>query len=115
MDVNCNMEQGSTNKKRLLYGFDWVWFYAKGIANILSSADVQRTYKVTYNKLEPTTFHVYKPDIIILFRQSPEGLYYHDVNDRALTKPISKKSNKVVLAGDRSIDTASDNMKLFSI
>eukprot|EP00957_Ditylum_brightwellii_P180651 13761633-Ditylum_brightwellii.AAC.1 len=38
--VKCNMGQGSTNKKGMLDGFDWVWFHAKGTANILSFAGV---------------------------------------------------------------------------
>eukprot|EP00957_Ditylum_brightwellii_P012092 913843-Ditylum_brightwellii.AAC.1 len=101
-------------KKGMLDGFDWVWFYAKGIAIILSFADVQKRYKIIYNKIEANTFAVYKPDRIILFRQSPEGVYYHAMNGRALAKPINKKSNKVVLAGDGSIDTVSGNRGQFS-
>eukprot|EP00957_Ditylum_brightwellii_P143153 10907127-Ditylum_brightwellii.AAC.1 len=88
MGVNCNTGQGSTN--------------------------VQKRYKVTYNETEANNFAVYKPDRIVLFRQSPEGLYYHDINNRALAKPINKKSKKVVLAGDGSIDTVSGNMRQFS-
>eukprot|EP00957_Ditylum_brightwellii_P128589 9809600-Ditylum_brightwellii.AAC.1 len=76
--------------------------------------DVQKRYKVTYNKIEANTFTVYKSDRIILFRQRPEGLYFHGVNDRALAKPINKKSDKVLLAGDGSIDAVSGNMKQFS-
>eukprot|EP00957_Ditylum_brightwellii_P187986 14311921-Ditylum_brightwellii.AAC.1 len=67
MGVNCNTGQGSTNKKGMLDGVDWI----------------------------------YRNDT----RQSPEGLYYHDMNGMALTRRINKKSNKVVLAGDGSIET----------
>eukprot|EP00957_Ditylum_brightwellii_P109752 8371490-Ditylum_brightwellii.AAC.1 len=66
MGVNCNTGQGSTSKKGMLDGFDLVWVYAKGIANILSFADVKK---------------------------------------RALAKLINMKSDKVVLAGDGSINT----------
>eukprot|EP00957_Ditylum_brightwellii_P153659 11693837-Ditylum_brightwellii.AAC.1 len=76
MGVICNIGQKSTSKKGMLDSFDWVWCYARGIANILSFADVQRIYKFTYNEIEPDTFDVYKLDRIILFRQNLEGLYY---------------------------------------
>eukprot|EP00957_Ditylum_brightwellii_P151175 11511106-Ditylum_brightwellii.AAC.1 len=45
-----------------LPGFGTVWYYAKGIANILSLAKVAKLFRVTYDSNNGKGFVVHKTD-----------------------------------------------------
>ena len=66
-----------TKLKGTLPGYGDVWFCEKGIANILSLANVAKTRSVKYNSVNGNQFEVTKNDgSKTIFRQSEHGLYY---------------------------------------
>jgi hypothetical protein len=63
-----------------------VWFCQKGIANILSLANVAKTRHVSYNSENGNQFEVTKRDgKKAIFRQSEHGLYYFWMTSRSET------------------------------
>lgn len=65
-------------------GFGEVWYCPDAIANILSLALVAKKYPVSYDSRDGNMFVVHKPGKEILFKQSGNGLFYHDFADRAV-------------------------------
>ena len=64
-----------TNQQGTLPGYGTVWYFADGIANILSLSRVQKRYRVTYDSGAGNQFTVHKPDgSVRVFRQSKGGL-----------------------------------------
>jgi len=56
-----------------------MWYYPKGITNILSLHKVQKKYKVTYNSTMMTGFVVHKPDDTShMFKYLKKGLFFSD-------------------------------------
>ena len=45
-----------------LSGYGTVWYHPDGIANILSLAEVQKQFHVTYDSSKQNEFVVHKPD-----------------------------------------------------
>eukprot|EP00957_Ditylum_brightwellii_P122360 9331553-Ditylum_brightwellii.AAC.1 len=68
-------------------GWGTTWFHPNGIANILALHEAKDKWRVTYNSEGNNTFKIHKPDPIILFNESDNGLYYHDVSDRSVVVP----------------------------
>jgi hypothetical protein len=69
-----------TTLKGTVPGYGDVWYYAKGIANILSLANVAKTRQVTYNSSNGNQFEVLRDDgSKRIFRKSENGLYYFDM------------------------------------
>jgi hypothetical protein len=66
-----------TKLRGTLPGYGDVWFCEKGIANILSLANVAKTRQVEYNSKNGNQFEVTKRDgHKTVFKQSPTGLFY---------------------------------------
>ena len=78
MDIHCNAGVTSTNMVGDLPGYSTVQYHPKGVANILSLAQVRgRSYHVTYDCCNGHGFKVHKPDgMVCLFKQSTRGLFY---------------------------------------
>ena len=73
----CNAGRIKTNVVGDLPGYGTVWFYAGGIANILSLYRVSSTLHVQYDGRIDNTFTVWKNDgTTRLFKPAPNGLYY---------------------------------------
>jgi hypothetical protein len=69
-----------TKLRGTLPGYGDVWFCEKGIANILSLANVAKTREVNYNSHDGNQFEVTKRDGgKTVFKQSTTGLYYHQM------------------------------------
>eukprot|EP00957_Ditylum_brightwellii_P052682 3993788-Ditylum_brightwellii.AAC.1 len=54
--------KSTTNMIGDLSGFGAVWYYEKGIANVLLLAKVAKMFKVTYNSSDGQGFVIHKPD-----------------------------------------------------
>eukprot|EP00957_Ditylum_brightwellii_P168372 12816621-Ditylum_brightwellii.AAC.1 len=64
-----------------LPGFGTVWYYAKGIANILSLSKVTKLFKVTFDSTTGKGFVVHKADgTSRRFQKSEKGLFYSVMN-----------------------------------
>ncbi len=80
MTINCNAGVMHTNIIGEMPEYPGkVWYNPKGIANILSLANVKRYYRVTYDSSHGNAFIVHKPDKTQQqFRKSSKGLFYLD-------------------------------------
>ena len=67
MHIKCNAGSKSTNLRGTLSGYGEVWYFAEGIANILSLSRVKEKFRVTFDSAADNTFHVHKPGKILKF------------------------------------------------
>ena len=73
----------TTNMRRHLSGYGWMWFYPGGIANILSMSRMREQYRVTFDSAMDNCFHVHKDDGKTLrFQEASRRLYYFDTVNR---------------------------------
>ena len=83
MDIHCNAGVTSTNMVGDLKGFGEVWYNPKGIANILSMAVVEKSFRVTYDSDSDKGFSVVKEDgSCRSFRRSNRVLFYLDTAEK---------------------------------
>ena len=91
MDIHCNAGVTSTNMVGDLKGFGEVWYNPKGIANILSMAVVEKSFRVTYDSGNDMGFTVEKKDgSCRTFRRSRRGLFYLDTAEKKDEKGTGK-------------------------
>jgi hypothetical protein len=62
LTLHCNKGKAIVTQKGDLKGYGTIWYYPKGIANILSLHKVQDKYKVTYDSSNMAGFAVHKSD-----------------------------------------------------
>jgi len=84
----------TTNMKGDLGNIGEVWYMPDGIANVLSLKEVKKLYPITYDSREGDVFTVHTPEHKVHFKCSDEGLYYHDVDNRAITLVTTVEGNK---------------------
>jgi hypothetical protein len=101
MHIKCNAGSKSTNLRGTLPGYGEVWYFAEGIANILSLSRVKERFRVTYDSAADNSFLVHKPDKILRFREATQRLYYFDTAERGEVGTIL-------------VTTVKDNMTKFS-
>jgi len=81
-----------------LKGYGIIWYYPKGIANILSLHKVQGKYRVTYDSSTMAGFEVHKSDgMSIMFTPYKTGLFFSDVkrdNTHLLVNTVDSIKNK---------------------
>lgn len=86
LTIWCNARTKTTNWKRKLPGYGWVWYYPDDIANILSLSRVKQRYRVTFDSAADNCFIVHKDDKKIMrFKEAPRRLYYFDTANRGKT------------------------------
>eukprot|EP00957_Ditylum_brightwellii_P173601 13217176-Ditylum_brightwellii.AAC.1 len=68
-------------------GWGTTWFHPNGIANILALHEANDKWCVTYDSESDNTFKIHKPNHVVVFNESDNGLYYHDVSDRSVVVP----------------------------
>ena len=100
LSIRCNAGVKTTNLKGHLSGYGWVWYYPKGIANILSLSRVKERYRVTFDSATDNCFHVHKDNGKILkFKEANRRLYFFDTANRderetvLITTVADNKSN----------------------
>jgi len=72
--LHCNAGKAFVTQKGDLKGYGTIWYYPKGIANILSLHKVQEKYKVTYDSSTMAGFLVHKSDgTNCMFKPSKRG------------------------------------------
>ena len=92
-----------------------VYFYEKGLANIISLAKLRTKYRITFDSTNGNAFIVHNVNgKQMRFNQSPEGLYYHDTATSGIFLSFSQfveepHSNEVTL-----IDTVAENEEGFT-
>jgi hypothetical protein len=80
LTIHTQAGRAVTKLRGTLAGYGDVWFCKKGIANILSLANVQKTREVTYSSKHGNQFEVTKNDgTKRIFKQSKSGLYYYNM------------------------------------
>eukprot|EP00957_Ditylum_brightwellii_P116893 8916482-Ditylum_brightwellii.AAC.1 len=62
LDIYCTAGKSTTNMIGDLAGLGTVWYYAKGITNILSLSKVAKLFKVTFDSPNGEGFVVHEPD-----------------------------------------------------
>ena len=73
--LHCNASIATVDKVRDLSGYDTVWFYEDGIANIISLNNMKKKYCVTYDSTACDCFEVHKADSTKhVFEPSKNGL-----------------------------------------
>ncbi len=89
MTIKCNAGITKTNMIGIMPGYPGeVWYNPKGIANILSMANVKKYFRVTYDSAGGEGFVVHKPDgTQRQFQESNTGLFYLDTS-RQLTATV---------------------------
>src|SRR5210317_1419253 len=90
--IRCNAGTATTDWQGYLPGYGWVWFYPKGIANILSLSRVKEKFRVTFDCALDNCFHVHKGD-----RNEVETMFITTVADNK-----SKLSAQDVLQATRA-------------
>ena len=55
-----------------------VWYNTNSVANIISFADLQKRYRITYDSTVEDAFVVHTPDKPLKFRQLANGLYSYN-------------------------------------
>ena len=82
MKINCNVGVVNVTDMGTLPGYGLVWFNGEGIANILSMANVTKTFPVSYGSKDGYIFIVQTEDGQLFFNKIPPGLYFHYFGDR---------------------------------
>ena len=78
LKIHSNGSHSVVSQVGYLKNYGDVWFDPNRIANILSLRNVKNKYPVTYNSTTDNTFIVHTPEKEVHFKQSKQGLYYHD-------------------------------------
>ena len=94
MSIETNGGVLSTNMKGYLKGYGDVWFHPKAIANILALSNVIKKYRVTYDSGRNNMFVVHKPNELVYFMQSDNGLFYHDTENKVVSFINTVEENK---------------------
>ena len=86
MTIKCNAGVTTTNMIGEMPGYPGeIWYNPRGIANILSVANVQKHYRITYDSANGEGFIVHKSDgTQRLFKESEKGLFYLDTSEGGL-------------------------------
>eukprot|EP00536_Pseudo-nitzschia_multiseries_P010661 jgi/Psemu1/26659/gm1.26659_g len=81
MNIHCNSGVSKTNLIADLPGFGVVWFYADGLANVLSLALVSDQYRVIVDISIDNALYVHKDGGTRRFKRSTCNLYYCDMRE----------------------------------
>jgi hypothetical protein len=95
MTIETNGGVLVTKQKGFLRGYGDVWYHKDAIANILCLKNVKSKYHVTYDSGTDNKFLVHKPDEIVCFKESHNGLFYHDTTNRDVVLLNSVEENKL--------------------
>ena len=79
--VHCNAVTRIIMTEATLPVFVTVWFDDRCITTILSMSKEKNKYHVMYDGAEVDQFIMVVPDKNVLFDESRNGLYYHDMED----------------------------------
>jgi hypothetical protein len=92
--LHCNAGVMVIDTIATLPGFGTVWFYADGIANILSLACVSDKYRITMDTKKEQAFLVHKPDgSTRKFKRTTYNLYACNIAEATNNDPIIETKN----------------------
>ena len=112
MTIFTNGGSLSTCKKGYLNGYGEVWYHPDAITNILSLNNVKKKFRVTYDSNENDRFILHKPEKLVYFNCSSNGLYYHDTRSPDFTLVNTVEENKVGFS-QRQLEQAKKARKLY--
>ena len=104
----------TTQNKGTLKNYGDVWYDNKAVTNILSLANMVKKYRVTYDSAKGDRFVVHKPDSLVYFNRSKNGLYYHDTKQRDLCLLNTVKENETYYT-QRQIERAKLTRKIYGM
>ena len=81
--------------KGTLSGYGDVWYDNRAMTNILSLNNMKKKYKITYDSSKGDRFTVHKPDKLVHFTCSKNGLYYHDTRNRQINLVNTVEENLI--------------------
>ena len=91
-----------------------VWYHPKAMTNILSMTNVKKKYRVTYDSDGVDRFTIHKPNRLVHFNCSKNGLYYHDMDSRDITLVNTIEENTEGFS-NRQIEQARKAKNLYNI
>ena len=104
-----------TRLKGTLKGYGEVWYHPGAITNILSLSNVKKKYKITFNSEDGDCFFVHKPEKIIKFRCSENGLYIHNIKNKQDVIMVNTVAENESAYTDRQVAQAKRARKLYGI
>ena len=114
MTLHSNGGTLITTQKGILDGYGEVWYHPDAITNILSMSNVKQKYRVTYDSHGEDRFIVYRPNELLYFNCSANGLYFHDTMNKHVTL-VSPISDNLEGFSQRQIENAKKAKKLYNI
>lgn len=100
----------STNMAGFLPNYGMVWYHPKGIANILSLANIIEQHRVIFDSAVRNRFVVHKVTGKEMYVQAKRGLYFYNIKNSNFNIPSSKD----LIAYSHLIETVADNLKQYS-
>jgi hypothetical protein len=97
--IHCNAETRRVSHVGTLQNYGEVQYTGFAIAHILSLSKVKECYSVKYDSTSGNKFTVVQPTKEVIFEQSPSGIYYHDMKNRAI----------IMTTKDSGIETVKEN------
>ena len=95
MRIHCNACTTTTNMVGNLPGFGIVWYHPYGIANILSMANINKKFLITFDRKNDNEFVVHTHDRCHRrFKESNHGLYYMDLSPESALLVNTVADNK---------------------
>ena len=95
MMIHSHIGSRSTKQVGDLPGYpDPIWYDPNGIANILSLSSVRKLFRITFDSDKGNVFKVHIRDKVVEFKQSKEGLYFHDVRMNGSVFTLTHKSKE---------------------
>ena len=95
MTIETNGGTLVTKMQGFLKNYGKVWYHPAAITNILSLSNVKSKYRVTFDSAKENKFIVHKPNELVYFIESSNGLYYHDTKDRNISMLNTVEENKL--------------------
>ena len=101
-------------QKGILNGYGEVWYHPDAITNILSLNNVKKKWQVPYDSNGQDRFTVHKPEKLIHFDCSKNGLYFHNVLNQNVTMVNTVEENSQGFSR-RQIEQAKKARKLYHV
>ena len=113
LNINCNAGKVRKNMMGDLPGYGPVWYYADGIANILSLFLVAQRFHIQYDNRTSPNFRVWKENGTCReFKPGSRGLHYCDVN--TIYDTVLTEYDETLDVEPDKVATVKENLKRFN-
>ena len=104
----------TVNKQGWLNGYGKLWYDDRAMTNILSLNNMKKKFRVSFDSKNGDKFIVHKPEKEVWFKNSSNGLYYHDTRNRQISMVNTVKENTLGMT-KREIEGAKKAKDLYMI